>query len=190
MKGKVIAMCGIVVVLGIISAGAGFVAEVTRVKLSDVRIEHLSCVYPSSPALGLGIVAAVFAIITRIVLLILVGCCCCCRPRGSTSTAIPIIFDILSWIASVVAMILLFGGAALNNREGEQTDSQGRISCYAVKPGIFATGAVLLLLSAIFGIVAYVLLSSVKQMAPQLEFALPVAANVDPEKNIPLPPQQ
>ncbi|MFS7924074.1 hypothetical protein Hanom_Chr03g00268361 [Helianthus anomalus] len=97
MKGKVVAMSAIVAVLGIISAVAGFVAEATKVKLSEVRIEQFSCVYPSSPALGLGILAAIFALITRIVLLVLVGCCCCCRPRGSTSTPVSTVFNILSW---------------------------------------------------------------------------------------------
>ncbi|KAJ0802810.1 putative modifying wall lignin-1/2 [Helianthus annuus] len=161
-----------------------------QVQLSEVRIEQFSCVYPSSPALGLGILAAIFALITRIVLLVLVGCCCCCRPRGSTSTPVSTVFNILSWVASVIALILLFGGAALNNREGGQIDSYGRIACYVVKPGILAAGAVLSLLSAIFGIVAYVSASSAKQMRPQLEFALPTSTNVDLEKNVPLPPQQ
>ncbi|KAI3756475.1 hypothetical protein L1987_56296 [Smallanthus sonchifolius] len=189
MKGKVVGACAIVAVHGIISAAAGFAAEVTRVKPSEVHIEQFSCVYPSSPALGFGILAGIFAIATRIVLLMLVGCCCCCR-SGSTSTPLSNMFSILSWLATVVAVILLFGGAVLNNRESGQKDYDGSITCYVVKPGILAAGAVFSLLAAIFGIVVYVSESSAKQTTPRLQFALPVVTNVDLEKNVPGPAQQ
>ncbi|GKF92995.1 hypothetical protein Tco_0279714, partial [Tanacetum coccineum] len=55
MESKEIGFCAVVAVLGIIAAAAGFAGEVTKVEASDVYISGNSCVYPSSPALALGI---------------------------------------------------------------------------------------------------------------------------------------
>lgn len=86
-------------------------------------------------------------------------------------------------------MIILLTAAALNKKEGGETDYYGTITCYVVKSGIFAAGAVLSLLSAIFGIVAYISVSSATQTTSQLDFALPVASNIHLEKS-PTHPQQ
>lgn len=68
-------------------------------------------------------------------------------------------------VASVVAVVLLLAAATLNNEAGGDADSYGYvITCYVVKPGIYAAGAVLALLSAIFGIAAYITLVSATQM--------------------------
>ncbi|KVH90041.1 uncharacterized protein LOC112522129 [Cynara cardunculus var. scolymus] len=183
MESKDLLYCAITAVLGIISAAMGFAGEVTRVKVTEIYIVDDTCVYPSSPALALGIVAAVFAIIARIYISVSFGGSGCCR-SGPNSTPISKLFFVLSWVASVGAVLLLLAAAGLNHREGGEIDSYGYITCYVPKPGIFAAGAVLALLSAGLGIVAYiVILSSTAQRTTHPSIGLPAAhANVDVEK--------
>ncbi|KAI3707061.1 hypothetical protein L6452_25252 [Arctium lappa] len=111
-----------------------------------IETETHTCVYPSSPALALGIVAAVFAIIARIYISVSFGGSGCCR-NGPNSTPISKLFFVLSWVASVGAVLLLLAAAGLNNRRSGQIDSYDYIKCYVVKPGIFAVGAVLALIN-------------------------------------------
>ncbi|XP_071727656.1 uncharacterized protein [Rutidosis leptorrhynchoides] len=180
MKGKVVGVCGIIAVLGIVSTVMGFVAEADRVKISKVYIVEFSCVYPHSSSFELGIVAAIFTLINRIFIFVLVGSCC--RSCVLTSTPFSSLFNILSWITSFVAVFLLLEAAMLTNREGGEIDSNGITTCYVVKPGIFGAGAVLSFLSAIFGIVAYISVSLTMQTTLNPELALPVASTVDLEK--------
>ncbi|PWA95501.1 hypothetical protein CTI12_AA049970 [Artemisia annua] len=191
MESKEIGFCAVVVVLGIISAAAGFAGEVTKVKASDVYILHNECVYPSSPALALGIISAVFAIITQVYISITFGGCRCCR-NDPNSTPISKLLSVLSWVATVIAVCLLFTAATLNNKEGGQKDSYGYFTCYVVKPGIFAAGAILALLSAVFGIAAYVTSAppATQTSIPPTAFTFPVGTNNDPEKGpVPFPQQ-
>ncbi|CAH1451481.1 unnamed protein product [Lactuca virosa] len=178
MDSKVAVHCAIAAVLGIIAASTGFAGEATRV--SEVFMVLDSCVYPNSPALALGIVSAIFTIITRIYISVWFGSGCC--RSDPNSTPITKLLFVLSWVASVIAVILLLTAAALNNRQGGQIDSYGYITCYVVKPGIFAAGAILALLSAVFGIGAYLTISSVTQAATGPTGPLPVGAGVDLEK--------
>ncbi|KAI7742617.1 hypothetical protein M8C21_027187 [Ambrosia artemisiifolia] len=192
MDNKMLGYCAIALVLGVISAATGFAAEATRVKASEVVIDTVydTCVYPSSPALALGIVSAVFTIILRIYISISFGGAGCCR-IDPNSTPISKLFFVLSWVASVVAVVLLIAAAGLNNRQGGEVDSYGDITCYVVKPGIFAAGAILALLSAIFGIAAYITLTPPQITNTYPGVALPMGTNIDPEKNpVPFPPQQ
>nr|GEX19368.1 hypothetical protein CTI12_AA593210 [Tanacetum cinerariifolium] len=180
MEIKTISFFVVVAVLGIISAATGFAAEATATKSSDVYIEDDTCVYPSSPALALGFISIIFAIITRIYVSVTFGGCSCCRKDDSYSTMIPKILYILSWVASVVAVVLLLAAATLNNEAGGDADSYGYvITCYVVKPGIYAAGAVLALLSAVFGVAAYITLLS----ATQLTTDPTVATDVELEKS-------
>ncbi|KAJ9555382.1 hypothetical protein OSB04_009996 [Centaurea solstitialis] len=166
----------------------GFAGEATRVKASEIYIEDDTCVYPSSPALALGIVAAVFAIIARIYISVSFGGGCC--RSGPSSTPISKLFFVLSWVASVAAVLLLLAAAGLNNREGGQIDAYGYITCYVVKPGIFSAGAILAILSSVFGIVAFIVtLSSTSHTTTHPTIGLPTAhghTHVDLEKH----PQQ
>ncbi|KAF5818921.1 hypothetical protein HanXRQr2_Chr02g0071681 [Helianthus annuus] len=193
MENKMLGFCAIAAVLGIISAATGFAGEATRVKASEVIVDYIddTCLYPSSPALALGIVSAVFTIITRIYISISFGGACCCR-TDPNSTPISKLLFVLSWVASVVAVVLLLAAAGLNNRQGGEIDSYGYITCYVVKPGIFAAGAILALLSAVFGIAAYITVAPpTTQTNTYPAVALPMGTNVDPEKNpVPFPPQQ
>ncbi|XP_024986354.1 uncharacterized protein LOC112521619 [Cynara cardunculus var. scolymus] len=191
MESKDVGFFAVVAVLGIISAATGFAGEATKIKASEVYILANSCIYPSSPALALGIVAAVFTIINRIYISVTFGGCSCCR-NDPNSTPISKLLAVLSWVATVIAVSLLLTAAGLNNREGGQIDSYGYITCYVVKPGIFAAGAVLALLSAVFAIAAYITLTPAPQpTTTNPAVAFPVGTNVDLEKNpVQYPPQQ
>ncbi|MFS8003676.1 putative modifying wall lignin-1/2 [Helianthus anomalus] len=190
MDNKVAGYCAVAAVLGILAAATGFAAEATKVKASEVYIVLDTCIYPSSPALALGIVSAVFTIITRIYISVTFGGGGCCRSDPNT-TPISKLLSVLSWVASVIAVCLLLTAAGLNNRQGGQVNSYGYIICYVVKPGIFATGAILALLSAVFGIAAFITLTPQPQITTNPAVAYPMGANVDPEKNpVPFPPQQ
>ena len=88
-------------------------------------------------------------------------------------------------------MVLLLSAAGLNNRQGGQVNSYGYITCYVVKPGIFAAGAILALLSAVFGIAAFITLTPQQQPITNQGIGFQMGSNVDPEKNAaPFPPQQ
>ncbi|TYH60236.1 hypothetical protein ES332_D08G279400v1 [Gossypium tomentosum] len=129
-------LCFVVALLGIISAGAGFAAEVTRVKASQVTLELGEC--------------------QRF-------CFCCKRNNAqshSSNWTKALCFYIVSWITFMTAVGLLLTGAALNDRRGEQVYKDGGIYCYVIKPGVFAVGAVLSALSSIFGVFYYQTLNS------------------------------
>ncbi|KAD5508309.1 hypothetical protein E3N88_16012 [Mikania micrantha] len=98
----------------------------------------------------------------------------------------------LGTVASVIAVILLLTAARLNNKQGGEVDSYGYIIiCYVVKPGIFAAGAILAFLSTVLGIAGYVTSTPPSQTNTSPVVAIPMGANVDPEKNpMPFPPQQ
>ncbi|KAK1436183.1 hypothetical protein QVD17_01961 [Tagetes erecta] len=167
--------------------------EVTKVKASEVYIDVYDiCYYPSSPALILGIVSAAFTIITRVYISVSFGGAGFCRTDPNSTPLSKSLF-VFSWVASVVAVVLLLAAAVLNNKHGEEVDSYGYITCYVVKPGIFAAGAILAILSAVFGIAAFLTLYPPPQTTTNpAGVAVPVGAyNVDPEKNpAPFPPQQ
>ncbi|PWA46660.1 hypothetical protein CTI12_AA506460 [Artemisia annua] len=65
-------------------------------------------------------------------------------------------------------------------------------SCYVLKPGIFAVGAIFALFSAIFAIAAYITVSGAPQTTTNPPVVgIPVGANFDPERNpVPYPPPQ
>ncbi|GKF28096.1 hypothetical protein Tco_0094438, partial [Tanacetum coccineum] len=95
-------------------------------------------------------------------------------------------------VATVIAVCLLLTAAGLNNKEGGQVDSYGSFTCYVVKPGIFAAGAILAFLSAVFGIAAYVTVAppATQTYTPPTAFTFPVGTNDDPEKGpVPFPQQ-
>ncbi|KAL4592841.1 hypothetical protein LXL04_005847 [Taraxacum kok-saghyz] len=181
MESKMLRFTTVVALLGIISAATGFAAELTTVKASDIYIVGDSCVYPSSPALAFGIISAVFAIITRVYITVTFGGCSCCR-NDPNSTPISKLLYVFSWVSSVMAVVLLLAAGGL--KEGGEVDAYGYVTCYVVKSGIFASGAVLALLSAVFGIAAYVVLSnSGIQTTVSPPFGFHEDGNVDLEKS-------
>ncbi|KAI7749059.1 hypothetical protein M8C21_030508 [Ambrosia artemisiifolia] len=184
MDNKLLGFCAIAAVLGIISAVFGFAAEATRVKASEVEIIYNTCVYPSSPALALAIVASAFTIITQIYLTsIYLGSGCCIN-----DPSVPKVSGVLckfSWFASFAAVVTFLVAGAQNNRrsrEGRRVDLY-HIKCFVVKPGFFSVGAAVALLSVIFGIAAFLTIIPSPQTNTNPAVELPLGTNVGPERN-------
>uniref|UniRef100_UPI0013005FB2 DUF1218 domain-containing protein n=1 Tax=Homoserinimonas sp. OAct 916 TaxID=2211450 RepID=UPI0013005FB2 len=62
----------------------------------------------------------------------------------------------------VIAFLLLLTGAALNDQHGLESMYFGNYYCYVVKPGVFAVGAVLSLMSLSLGVFYYLTVTSAK----------------------------
>ncbi|KAA8533492.1 hypothetical protein F0562_031074 [Nyssa sinensis] len=163
MERKVIVVCTVVGFLGLLAAALGFAAEATRIKGSQVHFTAPSvCEYPRSPALALGLTAAVTLMIAQFIINVASGCICCRRghPHQSNSNwTLALVCFVISWLTSVIAFLLLLTGAILNDQHGEE---YGNYYCYVLKPGVFAGAAVLSLASIIFGVIYYFTLTSAK----------------------------
>jgi hypothetical protein len=61
----------------------------------------------------------------------------------------------------VIAFVLLLVGAVINGQHAQENMYHGA-GCYVVRPGVFAGGAILSLVSVILGIISYVTLTSAK----------------------------
>lgn len=165
MERKVVLLCSVVALLGLFSAATGFGAEATRIKGSEVTFSSpTQCSYPRSPALGLGLTAALSLLIAQVTINVATGCICCKRsPHPSNHNwTIALVCFVVSWFTFVIAFLLLLTGAALNDQHGDESMYFGNYYCYVVKPGVFAGGAVLSLASVSLGILYYLTLNSVK----------------------------
>nr|XP_018677069.1 PREDICTED: uncharacterized protein LOC103973645 isoform X1 [Musa acuminata subsp. malaccensis] len=137
-------------------------------QVSDVQTTTLGvCTYPRSPALALGLIAAVALMIAQAIINTVSGCICCKKyPNPSdTNWTIGLISFIASWVTFIIAFVLLLSGAALNDQWGQERMYFGEY-CYVVRSGVFSGGAVLSLASVALGIVYYVSSSSPKNMQP------------------------
>uniref|UniRef100_A0A5B6ZRW9 Transmembrane protein n=1 Tax=Davidia involucrata TaxID=16924 RepID=A0A5B6ZRW9_DAVIN len=164
MERKVLVVCTVAGFLGLLAAALGFAAEAKRIKGSQVQALSPVCVYPRSPALALGLTAAVALMIAQIIINVASGCICCRRgPRQSNSNwTLALVCFVVSWFTFVIAFLLLLTGAALNDQHGEENMYFGNYYCYVVKPGVFAGAAVLSLASVVLGIIYYLTLTSAK----------------------------
>ncbi|TYI71108.1 hypothetical protein E1A91_D08G271500v1 [Gossypium mustelinum] len=163
MEKNGIIICFVVILLGIISAITGFAAESTRVKTSQVTIDASGqCVYPKNSAHALGLISALMLLIAKIIINVATGCFCCRKTDQSRSSnqIKPLVFYIAFWITFVIAIGLLLIGAAFNERNKNAIVRDSMYYCRVVKPGIFAVGAILAVISLIVGILYYVTLNS------------------------------
>ncbi|XP_077234839.1 transmembrane protein, putative (DUF1218) [Tasmannia lanceolata] len=167
MERKVLLVCGSVAFLGLLAAALGFAAEATRVKVTDVKLTNETCTYPRSPALGLGLTAAVALMVAQIIINTAAGCFCCKKhPHPSSSNwTVALACFVVSWITFVVAFLLLLMGAALNDQRGEEQMYFGNY-CFVVKAGVFSGGSILSLASVSLGIIYYLTLFSAKNTDP------------------------
>ncbi|KAL4595845.1 hypothetical protein ACB092_12G121300 [Castanea dentata] len=154
MERRVVVICAVVGILGLLSVILGFVAEATKIKISQVTSIGFSCVRPHSPATALGIVALLAIILAQIIISVATGCiCCCCKsgshPNSSNWIKAQLCF-VFSWITVVIAAVVLLLASSYNSY-----NSNGR--CYVTKPGVFAGGAILCLVSVILGLASYIL---------------------------------
>lgn len=165
MERKVLLVSCAVGFLGLLSAATGFGAEATRIKGSQVQfLSTTQCVYPRSPALALGLTAAAALMVAQVMINASTGCICCKRtiePLNSNWKMALVCF-VISWFTFVIAFLLLLTGAALNDQHGLESMYFGNYYCYVVKPGVFATGAVLSLASITLGITYYLTFTSAK----------------------------
>ncbi|KAK7264033.1 hypothetical protein RJT34_31635 [Clitoria ternatea] len=165
MERKVLIVCCFVGFLGLLSAATSFAAEATRIKASQVHFVTMDqCMYPRSPAMSLGLIATLALMISQIVINVSTGCICCRRSVQipDSNWKVALVCFVLSWFTFVIAFLLLFTGAALNDERGEESVYFGYYYCYVVKPGVFAGGAILSLASVAFGIVYYISLTEGK----------------------------
>ena len=82
---------------------------------SEVYILYDLCVYPHSPAFALGIVAAVFTIITRVYISVSFGGGGCCRSDPNSTPVSKLLF-VLSWYALNIDL-QLFNEKMINSRD-------------------------------------------------------------------------
>ncbi|XAR52100.1 hypothetical protein NMG60_11020001 [Bertholletia excelsa] len=164
MERKIILICSVVGFLGLLSAATGFAAEATRIKGSQIEFTSASrCVYPSSPALGLGLTAAMALMVAQVIINVSTGCICCrSTPQSNSNWKLALVCFVVSWFTFVIAFLLLLTGAALNDKHGEESMYFGYSYCYVLKPGVFAGAAVLSFSSVCLGIVYYLTLNSLK----------------------------
>ncbi|KAL0400482.1 UNVERIFIED_CONTAM: hypothetical protein Slati_4078100 [Sesamum latifolium] len=100
MERKVVIVCCVVAFLGLLSAVSGFAAEAKRIKGDQVQFPSpTECIYPRSPALGLGLTAAVALMIAQIIINVATGCVCCRKgPHQSNSNwTLALVCFIVSW---------------------------------------------------------------------------------------------
>ncbi|OWM72422.1 hypothetical protein CDL15_Pgr018307 [Punica granatum] len=152
-RNSLLICCG-VVFFGLFSAATGFAAEATRIKGSSVQlVAPTQCAYPQSPALALGLTAAVALVIAQIIINVGIGCTYCNQSPHLSSSNWTIAVGCLvgSWFTFAVAFFLLLTAAAMNKRHGAFSTDFGSYYCYVVKPGVFAGGAALSIVSVTLG---------------------------------------
>ncbi|KAL8160181.1 hypothetical protein V2J09_001718 [Rumex salicifolius] len=156
METKVLAVCIVVGFLGLLSTILGFAAEGKRIKgpqvIRDVNNPSV-CVYPRTPAFGLGLSAAVSLLLTLKVVAF-AAAKDMSVPQAITSSG--------RWqMTFVLAFLLLLGGAALNDQHNMDSMYLNNY-CYVVKPGVFAGAATLSFISVTLGLIYYISLTAGK----------------------------
>ncbi|KAI8565210.1 hypothetical protein RHMOL_Rhmol03G0242500 [Rhododendron molle] len=166
MEKKAKVICSVVGFLGLSSAVLGFAAEAKTIKASQIQVSRVlrrvACIYPTSPASGLGLAAALTLMVAQIIISITTGCFCCKRHSylSNSNRRLAIICCVISWITFVHAFLMLLAGAAINY--SHRYYSYSGSPCPFVKPGFFAGAAVLSLATVVLGIVYYLALDSAK----------------------------
>ncbi|KAI8565207.1 hypothetical protein RHMOL_Rhmol03G0242300 [Rhododendron molle] len=158
-------ICSVVGFFGLLSVALGLAADATRIKASQIQFTSSStCTYPSSPAWGLGLAAAVSLAVAQIVFSIATGWFC--YTLGSYTSYPDRIWAVISffssWLAFVAAFRKLLSGAAPHGHHGNEKMYFGNHSCYFVKSGVFAEAASWSLIAVVCGITCYLGLDSVK----------------------------
>ncbi|KMZ58149.1 hypothetical protein ZOSMA_7G01810 [Zostera marina] len=157
----VCAVCGF---LAVVSASLAFAAEGTKIKPSDLTIlQDGSCIYPSKPTAGLGLLSQLFLVISFMIINVVSGCFCCKTHQitdGKTRTLALSSF-VLSWVLFVFTFFMLLAASSVSNLNRYNYYSD---YCYTVKSGFFAGSGVMVLATIASGLVCYVLLSKSKNL--------------------------
>ncbi|KAI3691729.1 hypothetical protein L6452_31531 [Arctium lappa] len=183
-----IIVAGVVLILGLISVGAGIAAELTRVKASQIRIENGECVHPNSPAMGLAITAAVALLLMRIIVKLATGRgYSCCRFHPNIPKLIRYCI-IIAWIMSIVAVSQFIAGAKLSNKKDLKITLTGE-ECYYLKPGMLSTAAFEALVNLVLTLFYYLVIASTQNVPvkpPGSELEAP--STIEDSKKPPLLP--
>lgn len=143
--------------LGFLSGLLSFIAEGKKLAESDItRLASDECVHTRSPALGLGLAAAIALLVAQIISNSLGGCICCelgvNDPSGkSTPVAVAISCLTLSWVTFSIAFLLLVAGASINDKR-DASDNNLSTGCYVLKSGVFTGAAFASMTTAILGV--------------------------------------
>ncbi|XP_074294184.1 uncharacterized protein LOC141621988 [Silene latifolia] len=163
MEGKVIAVVVIAGLLGLVAVVLGFVGEATKIKADEVVYsrEDGYCYYPKTPAMALGIVAAILLLIQQIVISVGAGCFCCSRhpcPSGCGGICSIVCF-VFSWLSCIGAFMVLISAAAVNNMNYMVKNYSTKSNpCPVAKPGYYAGAAVYCLFSVTLSFISYFVL--------------------------------
>ncbi|XP_076953226.1 uncharacterized protein LOC143627239 [Bidens hawaiensis] len=182
-------IAGVVLVLGLISVGAGFAAEATRVKGSQMRIVDGKCVHPSNPVMGLAITAATALILLRVVVRVATGRgYACCRTRPNLPKLIKLCI-FLAWLMSFAAV----GGFIVGAKNTTKTNlvfTNGEYGCYVIKPGYFSGAALVALVNLGLSLFYYLVIASSQNVPNKPSDSEVEAPPVSKDHLIPpLPPQ-
>ncbi|KAL7595643.1 hypothetical protein Lser_V15G30459 [Lactuca serriola] len=184
-----ILVAAVVLALGLLSAGAGLAAELTRVKASQIRIVGNECIHPSSPAMGLAITAAAALLLLRIVVRVATGPgYACCRTHPNIPKLIRYCI-ILAWLLSFVAVGQFIAGAKLCSRRDLHVNEEGYYECYFLKPGMLSTAAFEALVSLCLTLFYYLVIVSTKNIPKKQSASEVEAPSVANDPQIPpVPP--
>lgn len=164
MERKVKIICSVVGFLGLLSVALFVAAEATRVKASQIQFTSSStCLYPNSPAFGLGLTATVSLMVAQIIISIAAACFCCRLGsyQSNSDRTWAVILFVMSWVVFVDISFKLLFGAAPHGHHGNKTMYFGTHPCYFVKSGVFGYAAALSFVAAFYEI-AYLDLESKK----------------------------
>ncbi|KAI4383027.1 hypothetical protein MLD38_008909 [Melastoma candidum] len=165
MEKQVALLCALLCVLAVLSASTGFAAEFTRIKAYQVNfVSPTECKYPRSPAMPLGLTSALALMLAHVISNVATGCVCFRRYHhpSNSQRMMALLYFVSSWFAFIIGFLLLLTGAALNDQHGEDSIYFRNYYCYVVKPGVFAGGAILSLVSISFGILYFLALNKAK----------------------------
>ncbi|CAO2821333.1 unnamed protein product [Amaranthus hypochondriacus] len=146
--------------LGAIAVVLSILAYIKSIKVEDVdRDSDGLCVYPSSPASVLGIMAALFLLSQQILISVTTYCFCCGQLRCSARCTVisSLLFFVCSWITFVIAFMGLLYTSILNNTTylaNAYPGKNGEI-CNVGESMLFLAAALLCVISNFLGLICY-----------------------------------
>uniref|UniRef100_A0A8R7K6Q6 Uncharacterized protein n=1 Tax=Triticum urartu TaxID=4572 RepID=A0A8R7K6Q6_TRIUA len=101
------------------------------------------------------------ALTTQIVATAATGCCGCCRSWGIPGEAkriVAVVLSSVSWVLSIIVVILFMVGAIVSSPGGLPTDDDGK--CVPPGTGPFVAATVMFVISMVCQIASYILLQA------------------------------
>ncbi|XBJ20079.1 hypothetical protein VPH35_010956 [Triticum aestivum] len=161
MTKGMVGACAVVGVLGLITVVLGIAGAASAAPSLVTKDGRLSCEYRGSPAVGCGVVAMALALTTQIVTTAATGCCGCCRTWGIAGEAkriVAVVLLIVSWIISIIVVILFMVGVIVSTPSDLPTNDDGE--CVPPGTGVFVVATIMFLVSMVCQITSYILLQA------------------------------